>query len=108
MLLCSQFMPIMLQKYAIMLLSKIIFFTEVTDRNDRPHLSETHVLRLSTSLALTLEGIFPRVFNVFSIARDCVPEAIRQATSTTTGLNAFGHFFLSSHMKTAHAQYTRG
>ena len=27
------------------------------------------------------------------------PEAITQATSTTTGLVAFGHFFLSSHVK---------
>ena len=31
-----------------------------------------------------------------------VPEAIKQATGTTTGVVAFGHFF---HVKTAHAQY---
>ena len=66
-----------------------------------------------TGPARTLGGIFPQVFNVFSIAQDCDEScarscAIRQATGTTTGLVAFGHFFLSSHMEIAHAQYTRG
>ena len=38
-----------------------------------------------------------------------VPEAKRQATSTCTktGLVTFGHFFLSSHVETAHEQYAQ-
>ena len=94
----------MLQKYAIMLLSKIIFLGHkntfshrtVTKHTERLQNSRTEASSSSTS-SLSLETVV-----------NLVPEAIKQATSTTTELVAFGHFFLSSHVETAHAQYARG
>ena len=70
------------------------FFKSQTVGNDRPpsfSRQMQYALRLSTGPAPTLGGIFPRVFNVFTIARDLLKScarsyAIRQATSTTTGL----------------------
>ena len=109
---CSQFMPIMLQKYAIMLLSKIIFRDWLTAILPLRHRLERlavwkasmkYYVRLSTGPARTLGDIFSRVFNIFSIAqvsgKSCARSwAIRQATSTTTGLVAFVHFFLLSYV----------
>ena len=76
--------------------SKQNYFSRLVNRYTQ------YALWLSTGPARTLGGIFPRVFNVFSIARvvNLVPEA--KATSTTIGLG------LSTHIETAHAQYAQG
>ena len=57
----------MLQKYAIMILRP--------ERSAAFSRDSQYALQLSTVPAWTLGGIFPRVFNVFSIAVDLVPEA---------------------------------
>ena len=100
----------MLQKYAIMLLSKIFlghkntFSHRTVSRDSTLSGSALVLLELSEASSPESSTSSPSLETVVNL----VPEAIRQATSTTTGLVAFGHFFLSSHMETAHAQYARG
>ena len=98
----------MLQKYAIMLLSKIIFLghkNTFSHRTVTKHIERLQNSRTEASSSSTSSPSLDRETVV-----NLVPEAIRQATSTTTELVAFGHFFLSSHVEifTAHAQYARG
>ena len=101
----------MLQKYAIMLLSKIIFREWLTAilllRRDRPErsaaFSRDSMLSGSALVLLELsEASSPESSTSSPSLETLVPEA--KATSTTLSLVAFG---LSSHVETAHAQYAR-
>ena len=104
----------MLQKYAIMLLSKIIFRDWLTAilllRRHRPERSAVFsrdsilsgsalvLLELSEASSPESSTSSPSLETVVNL----VPEA--KATSTTIGLVAFG---LSSHVETVHAQYAQ-
>ena len=94
----------MLQKYTIMLLSKIIFLGH---KNTFPHRTVTkHIERLQNS---RIEAVSP-ISHACCTAVSKMPQWSLGAhdPDATTGLVAFGHFFLSSHVETAHAHYARG
>ena len=83
-------MPIMLQKYAIMLLCKLIFLLILGHKNTFSH--KTGIFPESSTSSPSLETVV-----------NLVPEAklSDRLLGTTTRLVAFDHFF---HVESAHAQ----